>query len=379
MRSSPKTGGFSASPEGQSGNSAPRDVQWVSKTTEIEESLIRFIEHDYRDIFDRNGINLESRTYEDQRVRLLKAIHQLIVHEDCAPGDVRQKLGFDEKTHTKPRVIAVTSGKGGVGKTTVALNLAIALAQQDKRTLVLDADLGLANIHVLAGLNPKATVCDVVEGRASLCDAIVEGPGKVSLLCGISGVSQMSDRSRRMATIVENELKFLALKFDNVIIDTGAGISKHVVHFLSLADDIIVVATPDLTSTLDAYGMIKTVHEAELKGRVYLFANEAQDDNEANGIMNKLNACSSRFLDVAISYLGYLRGDDAIRQAGQMRVPVLLSQPDSEASRQIRMAAHKLLAEGKVDLELALSKLDEGPPGKRKGRSGEKRFRNKNS
>ena len=220
-------------------------------------------------------------------------------------------------------------------------------------------------------------MCDVVEGRTSLCDAIVDGPGSVGMLCGISGVSQMADRSRRMANIIQNELKYLALKFDHVVIDTGAGLSRHVVHFLSLADDIIVIATPDLTSTLDAYGIIKTVHESRLKGRIFLFTNEAEDEEEAGAVTQKLNACSSRFLDAAVASLGYMSSDDAIRQSGQMRVPLMLSHPDSAAARRIRMAAHNLLIEGKVDLERALSQLDEGPPGKRKGRPGDHRYRKK--
>ncbi len=342
-------------PQGSHEQFIGRDVNLVATELGIEESVIRFLEHEYTDVFERNGVDLHSRLYDDRRVRLLKAIHQLLMTEQCSPDDVRRHLGCSASETSTSRIIAITSGKGGVGKTTVALNLALAFARENRKTLVVDADLGLANVHVLAGVTPKVTLLDVVEGRATLDNAITDGPGGVRILCGCSGVSRMAERSKRLAAILSSELRFLATRFDRIIIDTGAGISRQVLRFLELAEDIVVIATPDLSSTLDAYSVIKTAHEKKLKGRIHLLANLAPDEAAATAIANKINACAAKFLNDGTSYLGFIPSDDMVRNAGQTRIPLLLSHPDGITARNIGIAAENLLYVETADVDQILA------------------------
>jgi flagellar biosynthesis protein FlhG len=348
---------------------AGRDVNLVATELGIEESVIRFLEHEYSDIFERNAVDLNSRHYDERRVRLLQAVHQLLMTEDCSPKDVRRHLGCSENGTGNCRVVAITSGKGGVGKTTVALNLALAFVLEGRRTLVIDADLGLANVHVLAGINPKVTLLDVVEGRVSLNNAITDGPAGVRILCGCSGVSRMAERSKRLAAIISSQLQFLAAKFDRIIIDTGAGISRQVVRFLEIAEDIVVIATPDLSSTLDAYSVIKTVHEKRFKGRIHLLANQAPDEASATAIANKINTCAAKFLNGSTSYLGFIPAEDIVRRAGQTRIPLLISHPESITARNIGIAAENLLYMETADLGQILTETSQTAVGTRPDRA----------
>ena len=161
------------------------------------------------------------------------------------------------------RVIAVTSGKGGVGKTTVSVNLAVALRAscQDSRILLFDADLGMANVHIFAGVTPRGTLLDVIEGRATMAQILTTGPGGIRIACGASGVAGLADVDERVISRLGDELMGLANDFDILLIDTGAGISAQVMHFLALAHEMIVVTTPNLAAILDAYGVIKVARE----------------------------------------------------------------------------------------------------------------------
>ena len=240
------------------------------------------------------------------------------------------------------RVIAVTSGKGGVGKTTFAVNLAVAFAQRGKRVLLFDADLGMANVHVFAGVNPAATVLDVIDGRATLESILVPGPAGVQIACGASGVGRLADLDARVLESLGMQLMRLAHSFDFLVIDTGAGVAPSVMHFLALAHDSVVIATPNLAATLDAYGVIKVAHEQRLRTRLHLLVNEADDETQAAAVTARVAGCASRFLQITPGDLGFLRRDPAFEQANQQRRPLQLAQPAGIHAQRIAQIAAQL-------------------------------------
>ena len=294
---------------------------------EIEPARRQFIEREFPEVLR-----------DDRHDRLLREIHHALFTEGQSLAVVRNH--FSRRQHAL-RVIAVTSGKGGVGKTTVSVNLATALAGRGRRVLLFDADLGMANVHIFAGVTPRGTLLDVVEGRSTLAQVLTPGPGGMQIVCGASGVAGLADLDARVITHLGHELARLADDFDVLLIDTGAGISAQVMQFLTLAHEMIVVATPNLAATLDAYGVIKVAREACLPAQISILVNQTEDEAEAAAIFARLSGCAHRFLQFLPASLGSLRRDPAVEAANQSRQPLVLAQPASENARRFTaMAAH---------------------------------------
>ena len=293
----------------------------------IEPARLQFIEREFQDVLgDRHDPSL------------IREIHHALFTEGKSPAVVRNQFSRRKRGL---RVIAVTSGKGGVGKTTVSVNLATALGGRGLRVLLFDADLGMANVHIFAGVTPRGTLLDVVEGRSTLSQILTGGPAGIQIVCGASGVAGLADLDPRVIGRISRELARLADDFDVLLIDTGAGISAQVMQFLTLAHEIIVVATPNLAATLDAYGVIKVAREARLPAQISVLVNQTDDDTEAGAIFARLSGCAHRFLDFLPTSLGSLRRDRAVETANQSRQPLVLSQPASENARRLAaMAAH---------------------------------------
>jgi flagellar biosynthesis protein FlhG len=295
----------------------------------IEPARQQFIEREFADIL------------RDRRdPTLLREIHHALFTEGKPLATVRHQFS---PPHRALRVIAVTSGKGGVGKTTVSVNLAVAMAARGLRVLVFDADLGMANVHIFAGVTPRGTVLDVVEGRYELAQVLTPGPGGIQVICGASGISGLADLDPRVIERLGRELTRLGDNFDVLIIDTGAGISAQVMQFLSLAHEMIVVATPNLAATLDAYGVIKVVREGRLTAQISIIVNQTDDESEAGAIFARLSGCAYRFLQFLPSSLGSLRRDRAVEAANQSRQPLVLAQPASENARRFAAMAARLV------------------------------------
>jgi flagellar biosynthesis protein FlhG len=325
-------------------------IQEVSNIIGIEESKIRFLELQFQEFFNWSTPDITGRYFNNHQVSLLQRINQLMLDQKLSVGQIRNELACVSAHHGKAvQLIAITSGKGGVGKTTVTVNLAIAAARLGHRTLVFDADLGLANVHILTGIKPRGTVMDVITGKCSIDEVLTDGPEKIKILCGSSGIAELADLNKDILQYLGKELRQLAMLFDVIIIDTAAGIANNVLHFLSISHDIVVVATPNVASILDAYGMIKVSRERQMSADIHLLINQVDNEKQAVTVYNNITTCSRRFLDFNPNYLGFLRSDPSVEKSYQDRNPLLLSYPYSVNSKLFTILSKKLFGKKTPD------------------------------
>ena len=266
---------------------------------------------------------------------------------DSAPS-----LATASRPAARARIMAVTSGKGGVGKTFVSANLASALARRGERVLVLDADLGLANLDVVLNLFPKITLHDVFTGKAQLEDAILPAPGGFSVLLAGSGLVEYSRLTPEVSEKLLEVIEKVAPRFDRILLDTGAGISDVVLYAVSLADEVLVVATPEPTSLTDAYATIKVLATQQQRTAVRLLVNQVSRLGEGRVIRGQLQLVVDRYVtplmqDPAVPFklelLGEIPSDAAVREAVQKRRLLLELQPGCPAAQGISAAADKLM------------------------------------
>jgi flagellar biosynthesis protein FlhG len=240
-------------------------------------------------------------------------------------------------------VIAVTSGKGGVGKTNVVANLAVALAGLGRRALVLDADLGLGNVDVLLGLSPRFTLEDVLRGRKALSEIVVNGPQGIRILPAGSGWMGAGEPTPARVKSLVAEIEQGEDNLDVLVIDTGAGISSNVLAFNAVAHDIIVLATPDPASLTDAYAMMKLMNQRHGERRFRVLVNMARSEHEAWEVARTLGTVANRFLDVTIDYLGAIPEDASLRKAvGRQRAVVEMA-PNAPSSLAFVRLAHAVV------------------------------------
>ncbi|MBB3274577.1 flagellar biosynthesis protein FlhG [Pseudoxanthomonas sp. OG2] len=238
------------------------------------------------------------------------------------------------------RVIAVTGGKGGVGKTNVSVNLAASLAEMGKRTLLMDADLGLANVDVLLGLAPKYTLADLVAERCQLEDVLLEGPDGLLIVPASSGFRHMAELSPAEHVGLVNVFSELQRALDVMVVDTAAGITDSVLTFCQAAQDTVVVVCDEPASITDAYALIKVLSRERGVDRVHVIANMVRDPNEGRKLYEKLARVCERFLgDVALHYLGAVPQDDWLRRAVQRQQAVVKAYPGSPSARAINEIA----------------------------------------
>ena len=250
-------------------------------------------------------------------------------------------------TPTSPRrpiSIAVTSGKGGVGKTSVAVNLAVALARLRHRVAILDADFGLGNVDVLMGLAPSAHVGHVLVGEKSLREVLVTGPGGVQVIPASSGMPQLTALTDGQWDRLGDSLDEVADDFDYVIIDTGAGISDNVVEAIRLASRALVVTALEPTAVVDAYALIKLMSATDPAQEIEVVVNNARDASEAQLVFTQLQVAATRFLKRRIHYAGFITHDPAVRDAVLVQRPIVDHLPQSPASRCFRILASRLAA-----------------------------------
>lgn len=241
------------------------------------------------------------------------------------------------------RAIAVTSGKGGVGKSNLAVNLAAALASMGRRVCLIDADLGLANADVLCNLTPRVTLDDVVHGSASLSEALLTAPGGFRLVPGASGVSRLADMSALRRARLLRELARLERAVDDLIIDTGAGINANVLGFCAAAHLVLLTTTPEPTALTDGYGMLKAILARRTGGPVEVIINQARNMHEGAQVFRRLDRVSRTFLRTPLRHAGTVLDDPRVRDAVRERVPFLVRYPNCIAAREVRRMAAALV------------------------------------
>ncbi|MGQ9499944.1 MAG: MinD/ParA family protein [Dissulfurimicrobium sp.] len=247
-------------------------------------------------------------------------------------------------TAASPRVLSFSSGKGGVGKTSIVVNLAIALAKLGQKVMVLDADLGLANIDVILGLTPEYTIDQVFSGRIGLKDVLIEGPSGILILPAGSGTTELINLGESEKLFLLNEIEELGNDIDLMLIDNAAGISENVMYFNLAAQQRVVVVTPEPTSITDAYALIKVMVNKYRANSFSILINMAKDNANALKVFRQLTSVTDRFLGtLAIDYLGFIPKDDTISMAVCRQKAVLEAYPDSSASKCIRYLAKHLL------------------------------------
>ena len=245
------------------------------------------------------------------------------------------------------RVITVTSGKGGEGKSNTSINLAIQFKKMGKRVIILDADFGLANIEIMFGTVPKHNLCDLIYQGKSITDIITWGPMGVGFISGGSGIAGMSNLSRDYLNYIIQNLVQLDSIADIIIVDTGAGISDAVLEFLVASSEILLVTTPEPTSITDSYSLVKALYRHPRFDpnaiKVKLVANRVQKEAEGKVLFNKLNAVIERYLKVPLIYLGSVPEDSQLAKSVMQQVPVSLHDPGARSTAAYERVARRLL------------------------------------
>lgn len=255
-----------------------------------------------------------------------------------AQGEISPK-----QTDRRTRIITVASGKGGVGKTNVSINLAIAYSRLGKKVLVLDADLGLANVNVVMGVIPKFNLYHVIRKQKTMKEIILDTPYGIQIVAGASGFSRIANLTEEERTGFVSELTALA-DADIIIIDTSAGVSSNVLAFIAAADEAIIVTTPEPTAITDAYGIIKIISTEidDFDLGLKLVVNRVASVTEAKKVAQRVINITGQFLNIKVDYLGFVYDDPAVPAAVRKQQPFIISDPRSRASQCMHHMAGRL-------------------------------------
>lgn len=255
---------------------------------------------------------------------------------------VDQAAGLRQMVKPHPvRVVAVTGGKGGVGKTNVSVNLAVAMADLGKRVMLLDADLGLANIDVVLGLHPERDLSHVVRGECSLEDVLLTGPSGILVAPAASGIQQMAELSKAEHAGLIRAFSDVGSDLDVMIVDTAAGISDIVVSFSRAAQEVVVVVCDEPASITDAYALIKLLNREYGVDRFHILANMVQTAQEGRALYHKICRVTDRYLDAMLSFMGSVPYDENLRKAVRTQKPVVQAFPRSRSAQTFKNLAKK--------------------------------------
>jgi flagellar biosynthesis protein FlhG len=247
------------------------------------------------------------------------------------------------ESQTATRVMTITSGKGGVGKSNFSLNYALGLSAAGKKVVILDADVGFANIEVLMGKSPRLTLADLVNRKATIWDVLELGPMGIHFISGGSGLQDLLSLKQEQMSFLVNQLEELQGFADYLIIDTGAGFNEGTLRFILASDDVVVVTTPEPTAITDAYALIKLVAKQSANRMIQLVINRSTSLTEGKQAAEKLVLVAKKFLNVDVQVLGFLLDDPMVTQAVKEQVPFFMRYPDTSATRCIEQLVQKQL------------------------------------
>jgi flagellar biosynthesis protein FlhG len=255
-------------------------------------------------------------------------------------------MAYEKMRGSSLRVLAVSSGKGGVGKTNFVANLAYALSKRGEKVLVVDADLGLNNIDILLGLAPKKHIGHLLSGEATVEDIILHGPADINILPAGDGLQELTQLPPEKKILLMDELDRVSQGYDFLIFDTGAGISNNVTYFCSAAHETILIATTEPTSLTDVYALMKTLHLKHAQKHFRMVINSVSSEREAQGVYSNLTAVTDRFLkDISVEYLGYILHDANVPKAVRQQKAFLELYPFSKFSVCINELSEKISKE----------------------------------
>jgi flagellar biosynthesis protein FlhG len=263
-----------------------------------------------------------------------------LVQGTITAGDASAGTAFPRRA--RAQVVAITSGKGGVGKSNVAVNLAITLAGAGKRVTLLDADLGLANADVLCNVDLRTNLSHVIARKKELSEVLVKAPGGFNLIGGASGLARMADLTDDDRQRLVDALGELEQQADVILIDTGAGISPNVLSFTRAADHVLVVTTPEPTAITDAYAVIKVISRDPNERRLSLLVNQARSPAEGRVVHERIAKVAKQFLGVGVLDAGYVLADEHVQNAVRSRRPFVLGAPNCPAAKCIEKLAMRL-------------------------------------
>ena len=261
------------------------------------------------------------------------------------------------------RVITITSGKGGVGKSNLSVNLAIQFRKMGKRVLIFDADFGLANVEVMFGAIPKFNLSDLIYRGKDISEIITEGPMEIGFISGGSGILGLNNLTKEQIGYLVKCLEKLSTMTDVIIVDTGAGISDSVLEFVLSSPEVILVSTPDPSSLTDSYSLLKALHHhpdfAKNKSQIYVVSNRVTNAKEGRQLFDKLDSVVKQFLSGKIQYLGAVPQDSALEKAVRQQKPVSLSSPGSKSAEAFENIAKAIMNEKDVEVsgKWGISKL----------------------
>lgn len=257
------------------------------------------------------------------------------------------KAGSQPNPKPLARVITVTSGKGGVGKSNTSINLAVQFRKMGQRVIILDADFGLANIEIMFGAVPKYNLCDLIYQGKSIQDIITWGPMEIGFISGGSGIAGMANLSKDYLNYIIRNLEKLDSMTDIIIVDTGAGISDAVLEFLVASGEILLVTTPEPTSITDSYSLIKALNRhpgfSKETSQIKVIANKVTKEDEGEVLFLKLQTVVTKYLKLPITYLGMVPQDDHLAKAVMQQMPVSIDDPKCKSAVAYEMLAAKLM------------------------------------
>lgn len=250
----------------------------------------------------------------------------------------------EENKKISTKIITVTSGKGGVGKSNFVVNLAISLQNKGKKVLIFDADLGMGNDDVLMGLYPKNNIFDIIYSNLEIKDVIIEGTNGVSLIPAGSALSKAQELEESEKRLFLEKLESLD-EYDYILMDTGAGVNKDVLSFIAASEELIIITTPEPTSLTDGYSLIKATDHFKLKSKAKIIVNKAFTKEEGEETYNKFDRAVRRFLNIEIEYLGCILEDRKLVQSVRQQKPFIILYPNCDAARDIESIAMKLMGQ----------------------------------
>ncbi|MGJ9381428.1 MinD/ParA family protein [Salipaludibacillus sp. CF4.18] len=259
----------------------------------------------------------------------------------------------NEKSNTSIQVISVVSGKGGVGKSNFVVNFALGLQKRNKNVLIIDLDIGMANIDILLGQSSKYSIVDMLEQEMSIWSIVEKGPLGLSYVAGGSGLTRLFEMNKEKADFFYRQIESLESSFDYILLDMGAGVTTSSLHFLLSSHEILLVTTPEPTSITDAYAMIKFIHLEDEEIPISMVVNRAFSKKEADRTAENVINVTNRFLNKSITYLTYIPNDDTVLKAVRSQQPFLLLAPNSKCSKAI---------ENTIDVFIGRDKKDYGKP-----------------